>query len=345
MKKTYDTLIVLPNLNGPGGVIYLYKMLKLDKYETINYFELKSVFKGSMGVVLDYIFFIFKCIKFKKIVINPSLDKKSFLRDALFAIITILLRKKLIVYWHGWQLDFQEKIFKSKLLRFIFRITYGKAKLQIVLAEKFGNSLRELGYRSDIKVFTNTCQFPKEYPLRKNDNAINMLFISRIEPQKGWDIALKTMEYLKSDNVILHVIGDGSCYNEAVKIKDDKKLSNVKFYGYLDGDKKHEILKKCNVTLFPTCYSEGMPLTVLEGAAYGHVIISREEGGILDHMKDFNGFITRSIDPKDFYDFIKNELLNHNLNILGEENYNRAKNNFSIETYKVEYLNTLYYVN
>ena len=106
-------LITVPDLSNPGGVSALYNILKLDQFENIEYFNVQGK-KGQgiifrlLGLMLSYLKFFFKCFSFDIIHINPSLNRKSFLRDAVFAWITILLRRKLIVYWHGWEIEYEE---------------------------------------------------------------------------------------------------------------------------------------------------------------------------------------------------------------------------------------------
>ena len=107
--------------------------------------------KGKWNkVLLPFVFLIFflKLRKIQVVHINPSLDTKAFYRDMVFAFIAKqLYKRKTIIYWHGWQNEFYSKIKNSKILKFLFKNTFGVADIQIVLANEFAEGLRYLGYK------------------------------------------------------------------------------------------------------------------------------------------------------------------------------------------------------
>jgi glycosyltransferase involved in cell wall biosynthesis len=306
-------LITTPELTLPGGVTGLFNLLKLDKVAGIEYFSV-NFNNGKWSAFLlpiVYLKFVFKVGKFETVHLNPSMNGKSFYRDMVFAFIAkAIFKKKLIVYWHGWQTEFFQKIHSSKVHRFLFSNSFGLAEIHLVLAKEFSDQLKSMDYKGKILLESNVAEkvLVSELPQKTNFESWTMLYLSRITKEKGWDIALKTMKVLKdlgANDIQLIVAGDGDCLNSAKALAAELELDNVIFKGYVQGEEKKALLLTSDMLFFPTCYPEGMPVVILEGMMCGLPIITRKVGGIADHVLDVeNGFVTESNNPEDFARFI-----------------------------------------
>ena len=170
--------------------------------------------------------------------------------------------------------------------------------------------------------------------IKTNNSDFNLLFISRITKNKGWDIAIETMKILNNkgyNNIILTIAGDGDCLEAAKQLAEKNKIQNINFKGHITGEEKNNLLKESDILFFPTCYSEGMPLTILEGVMHGKPIITRNVGGIPDHIKNgVNGYLTDSINPEDFANLI--------LRTIGNpETFNQFKTN-NLQLARIEFI-------
>jgi glycosyltransferase involved in cell wall biosynthesis len=339
-------LVTVPHLSLPGGVTGLFNLLELNKNENISYFSVNFNTKKWSVLLLPIVYFkfIFFVRKVDVVHINPSLDAKSFYRDLVFCYISkLIFKKKTIIYWHGWQDVFFNKIKNSRFKKKLFQLTFGKADSQIVLATKFSKDLESIGYKGEIILESNVTE-KVEYTVKaekKEGEKFQLLYISRITKGKGWEIAIDTIEILNAlgfNNLHLTIAGDGDCLEEAKNLVKIKKNANISFTGHISGHHKNTILKQSDILFFPTCYPEGMPITILEGMMHGMPIISRNEGGIPDHIKnELNGFLTDSKDPivfsnyiiklitnkKLFNDISKNNLITANINFIPERLLNR----------------------
>ena len=133
----------------PGGVAALFNILKMEQYyPNVSILILHNQLPTFLRIPLKYFQFIFKLYKTDIVHLNPSLTKKSFYRDAIFAWLTLLFSKKLVVYWHGWQNDFEEEIKNNRILMFVAKRTFLKSNMSIVLGRIFENKLRLLGYKN-----------------------------------------------------------------------------------------------------------------------------------------------------------------------------------------------------
>ena len=197
-------LINVPDLKFTGGVVALFRILKLEQYySNVSLFILHNKLPLVVRLPIKYFEFIFKLNKTDLVHLNPSLNRKSFLRDALFAWLAIIFSKKLVIYWHGWEENYEDRIKKSKFLKFIAKQTFFKADASIVLGSIFKNKLIDLGYKNKIYIETNTAdnKFIESAITRviKKDEQIRLIFISRLEIEKGIYIAIETLKILNRE--------------------------------------------------------------------------------------------------------------------------------------------------
>ena len=321
MKKT---LILVPDLNLPGGVTNYYNTLRLDADKEITYFPITTAtqqgfLSASFRLLIKYCKFFSSIIinRYQLIVVNPSLDKgRSFHRDMVFILISRLLNKKTIVFFRGWYEPYEDEIKKSKWKSFLFSISYAKAGKYIVLGNIFKSKLIALGVPDKTKFFIETTVADstdiKELELNEKqltyDEEIKFLFLSRIEKDKGIYIAIDAYKYFlekqpqKKSSLI--IAGDGPEYLSVKKYVEHLNINSIKFMGHVSKDQKKKVLLESHALIFPS-YTEGLPNSILEAMLYGMPVVTRTTGGIPEVIKNnVNGFITDSYDPLIFADFL-----------------------------------------
>lgn len=313
-KSERPVLVTVPKLSRPGGVSSLFNILKLDSLDRVSYFEIHgSSGRGKVVRIFDLIFvyirFCLKLPKFKIVHVNPSLDLKSFYRDAIFIFLAKLFSRGVLVYWHGWDDRLAREVSLDKRKYKLFSKTYRRADKHVVLGSCFANQLKQLGVTSDIIVESNAASdeylkemilSPKEVP--SPNEPVTVLFIARIEKAKGIFIAIDAVSQLSSKyNIKLMIAGGGSALSEVKAYLEEKKLNNIELVGYLNGFAKHSAFLKADLLLFPTFHNEGMPISIIEAMLYGIPIVTRPVGGIPDWVEnEKNGLLTNSLDPAQF---------------------------------------------
>jgi glycosyltransferase involved in cell wall biosynthesis len=328
-------LINVPDLKRRGGVAGLYNTLKIqDKYDYVDLYNIHNDGNRLIGLITKYAAFFFKSKKYSIVHINPSLGYKSFLRDALFILIARINSCKTLVYWHGWEESFEKRIKDSFVLLKLMQITFLKADGIVVLGTVFKNKIQELGYRGRIWIETNAVDdsYLKNETVHacRPDEDQNILFLSRIETEKGIYIALdaiKILQHRLSNPVRFIIAGDGSQidYVKAYIKKND--IKNVIVHGHVEGVLKHKVLANSSIYLFPTYFPEGLPITILEAMLYGLVVITRPVAGIPDVVEDgANGALVNSQNPQDFADAIEQFLTDKKKMIqVAETNRKKAR--------------------
>ena len=338
MKK--KTIIAVPDLQKPGGVAVLYNTLQLWN-RTITHFQVQGKWHEAFlpvrifEIITLYLKFAAKLILVDSVIINPSLNPKSFMRDAVFVFLAKCLRKKTIVFWHGWRASFYQRIVNTKSLRAIYSATYLRADRTIVLSSRVRDELQAICHNGPISIETNTADisFLANEQKKKSTPSIKdkpfILFMARIVREKGVFIAIDAFLSI-SDNfeVDLVIAGTGPDLMEAQSVVPESLSSRVHFIGHVSAEQKHEVLSGALICLFPTYYGEGMPLTVIEALAYGKPLITRPEGGILDWIvHEKHAILEESKNPRNFADWLSGLLADSK---FSEQMGNSAKELFEV---------------
>lgn len=227
--------------------------------------------------------------------VNPSLDPdcefRSMKRDAVSAAIALVLGRKLLVFWRGWDNHWCGKPeFPGGNRGWLARI-YRKASAQIVLATRFKEDLRRWGFKMPIHVETTVASdncLGSETETEADDGRISLLFLSRIEEGKGVFELIDAYRLLKARDprYLLTFAGDGP-HLEALKCHaGELGLEGVSFPGFVAGEAKVACYRSAAIFCFPSAYPEGMPNAVLEALAMGLPVVASDVGGLRDILQE-----------------------------------------------------------
>lgn len=133
------------------------------------------------------------------------------------------------------------------------------------------------------------------------------LFLGRISETKGVRLINEVARILKNKypNVEFQLLGkvyiEESSHISKDELKEWEKDSNIKYLG-TSKDVRKEI-KECDCILFPSYYREGVPRSLIEAAAMAKPIITTDNVGCRDIVKnEYNGFLAK---PKDLDSLIE----------------------------------------
>lgn len=337
MKK--KILINTPDINKIGGVANFYLALNGKYSNRVRYNFIGGRSKKSNYLItlfMDYIKFLIIIVSFKPqlVHLNPSLDKKSILRDSIYVLISKLFFRKTLIFWHGWQ-EYTELIISNKYSK-IFKFIFNLSDAHCVLASDFKKSLRKWGISKPVYLETTIYNdaIMKGFDLRlKEFDHPKILFLSRIEEQKGIYIALDSFKIIskKFKNVKMLIAGTGKELNKVKEYVINRKIKNIEFLGFVTDEKKSDVIQSSLIYFFPTYHGEGMPISILESMACGSIIVTRPMGGIKDFFEDEKmGFITESKDPKVYAELLTKLLKDRQkLQAISKYNHEYAKERFS----------------
>jgi glycosyltransferase involved in cell wall biosynthesis len=245
--------------------------------------------------------------------INPSLNFNALVRDGLFIMaLRATGAQNIVVFIHGWDESFLDKINKYPLARAGLRRLLRCAGSILVLARRFKNELCELGLDHG-KIAVLTTMFDRKLfegiQRCRRDSRPRLLFLSRLIKEKGIYELLAALTLLidRGLEVELVIAGDGA-EEKAVRewIRGHDLNDHVTMAGYLRGREKAKTLVDADIFVFPSYYEEGCPISLLEAMAAGLAIITTPIGGIPDFFIDgLNGILLKSLSAECIADAIE----------------------------------------
>jgi len=313
----FNILFIGPNYkNHRGGIGAV-----LESYaQCIDGFKFIATYDGRYNILLNiglFILSIFRIIKKLlsdrsiKIVHIHGASKGSFVRKYLvFLIVKFLFRKKVIYHLHGGRFHlFYEN--SGSVIRYLIKHLAESVNIFVCLSTYWQNYLITQFNIKNIVILNNPVAVPEKLAwnrFERNEKILNILFLGRVGDRKGvFDLieVINRHKELWEGKIKLKIGGDGDV-DRLLKFIETENLSNIiEYTGWVDGQKKHELLSECDVLVLPS-YNEGLPISILEAMSYGKAIVSTKVGGIPEVVKhQENGFLITPGDREGLAEAIK----------------------------------------
>lgn len=130
---------------------------------------------------------------------------------------------------------------------------------------------------------------PSEEDTPKEMQPLQALFVGRLVPYKGVDMAIKAIS--KTQNVHLTIVGNGPEYDELRKLTTQLRISDrVTFKGWIAQSETIDFYKSADIFCFPSVREFGGAV-VMEAMAAGLPCIVVNNGGIAEYVDDSTGYI------------------------------------------------------
>jgi len=197
---------------------------------------------------------------------------------------------------------------------FVF-IFYKKTKF-VTISNSTKKDLVKFGINSkNIEIIY--CGFtPKKLKKFIKEKVKTITFLGVLSKDKGIEDALKVFKELNNfDHYQFWILGKGEeKYVEKLKKFCAKnKIDNVKFWGFVDEDKKYELLGRSHV-LINTSFREGWGLVNIEANSVGVPVVAYDAKGIVDSVVDKeNGIIIKKRNHQKMAKTINNLLQDESL--------------------------------
>lgn len=147
----------------------------------------------------------------------------------------------------------------------------------------------------NVHKFTRTLSIEEKSHLREELNIKPeqkiLIFVGRINPQKGIDKLLDTMKVLDDANIVLVVIGstnfgadECSPFEKNIRQKCLEMESQVRFTGFIHNNELWKYYQLADIAVLPSMWEEPAGLTMIEAAASGTPVITTISGGIPEYM-------------------------------------------------------------
>jgi glycosyltransferase involved in cell wall biosynthesis len=136
-------------------------------------------------------------------------------------------------------------------------------------------------------------------------------FIGRLIKEKGIFDLLESVKILASDKLNFRLIikGKGELDEIEAFIEQNNLSGTISILP--PSFDVEEIYKDINVLVLPTRFNEGLPLSILEAAARGILVVSADVGGVKDFIQnEKTGIMLDSLEPESIARALKDIILN-----------------------------------
>lgn len=319
--------------NGINSLIYFYipyrqnyfkknqkifiKELNSFVYILVSPFFTKIIPEKFSNLLNIFYFAIFAFLlsKFKKIDLFFS-DRSNIFSAAL---ITRILKKNTIIRILGMPRPYFEYLNKKKIVPILLSYAF-KTNFNHVIATFDGSSINEfckfkLSSNTNLDIIPNGV-IKKQFSNLKVSKKINILFLSRLEKNKGIELLLQNISRLPvvyRDKIKVHIIGAGSQFEECNQLINKNNLNKIiKLYGAIEHKKVLTLLRQFDIYLSFNTFGQ-LSNANLEAISAGLcMIISKTNKKDDEYVKRFglNNQFVKWFDPNDNYKSLKNILIN-----------------------------------
>lgn len=263
----------------------------------------------------------------------------GFLKDAPFVLLCKVFGHKLIIHQHnkGMSADVDKPFFKK-----LFSLVYRNSAV-ILLSWRLYPDIEKIVKKDQVYICPNGIPPIKLYTKNEEPHIPQMLFLSNLIESKGVFVLLDACKILYEQGYVFQCKFVGGETKEIDASKFEKEvekrgLNNIVIYvGKKYNEEKDKEFASSDVFVFPTFYkNECFPLVILEAIQQETPVVSTNEGGIPDIIKDGeNGFLCKTHDSNDLASKIKWLFDNpEKLKEIGQKGFETYKQQYTIQKWE-----------
>ena len=305
----------------------------------IGHVSLEKLLKYLL--LLRYISHVVKEIRPELVYITPNAGGKAFFKDFIVVQMLKSMGCKIIAHYHNKGVS----AYQSKwIYNFLYKRFFSNLKV-ILLAENLYKDIAKYVKREDVYICPNgipsSCK--EEMEARRNNVIPHLLFLSNLLISKGVIVLLDALKILKEKEYtfVCQFIGGETAEINAVQFFEEvnkRELSDlVTYVGRKVREEKEAFFRQADIFVFPTYYyNECFPLVILEAMEYKLPVISTNEGGIPDMVKDGeNGLICEKQNPVSLADCIAKLLDDEELRVkMGSAGHEKFCREFTLDKFE-----------
>ena len=303
----------------------------------IGHVSLEKLLKYLL--LLRYISHVVKEIRPELVYITPNAGGKAFFKDFIVVQMLKSMGCKIIAHYHNKGVS----AYQSKwIYNFLYKRFFSNLKV-ILLAENLYKDIAKYVKREDVYICPNgipsSCK--EEMEARRNNVIPHLLFLSNLLISKGVIVLLDALKILKEKEYtfVCQFIGGETAEISAVQFFEEvnkRELSDlVTYVGRKVREEKEAFFRQADIFVFPTYY-ETFGLVNLEAMEYKLPVISTNEGGIPDIVKDGeNGLICEKQNPVSLADCIAKLLDDEELRVkMGSAGHEKFCREFTLDKFE-----------
>ena len=303
----------------------------------IGHISLKKLLKYFF--LLKHISHVVREIRPELVYITPNAGGKAFFKDFIVVQMLKSMGCKVIAHYHNKGVS----VYQSKwVYNFFYKRFFSNLKV-ILLAETLYKDIAKYVKREDVYICPNgipsSCK--EEMEARRNNVIPHLLFLYNLLISKGVIVLLDALKILKEKEYtfVCQFIGGETAEINAVQFFEEvnkRELSDlVTYVGRKVREEKEAFFRQADIFVFPTYY-ETFGLVNLEAMEYKLPVISTNEGGIPDIVKDGeNGLICEKQNPVSLADCIAKLLDDEELRVkMGSAGHEKFCREFTLDKFE-----------
>lgn len=263
----------------------------------------------------------------------------GFLKDAPFVLLCKLFRRQVVIHQHNKGMS---KDVERWLYRWLLPLTYKNVKV-ILLSQRLYPDIEKVVPKENVYICPNGIPEVGNKYKETNNEIPHLLFLSNLMESKGVIVLLDALKLLMGNGLsfICDFVGgetkemDSVLFEKEVDKRDIHQMVSYKGQKFAKG--KWKCFSDADVFVFPTFYhNECFPLVLLEAMQYGVPIVTTDEGGIPDIVKEgVNGLICEKKNPESLANCIEMLLTNNTFREeCGRKGRELFENKYSLHTFE-----------
>ena len=278
-----------------------------------------------------------------RVYLTPSSTMPGLLKDAFVARAIRRKSVRVILHFHNKGVsERQDRFVYDWLYWILFRDTH-----VILLSERLYPDIRKYVTEERVSYCPNGVFVPETLP-RMTEMAPRILFLSNMIRSKGVSVLIEACRLLKERGVVCHcsLVGALSADYPGDSLADEIHRQGVDgrvtYDGPAFGEDKWAAFAKADIFVHPTL-DDAFPLVILEAMGTGLPIVTTEEGGIPDMVRDgVDGLICPKGTPDALADALGKLLADAGLRFkMGENGKARYRELFTREQFEKRFVDIL----
>ena len=181
---------------------------------------------------------------------------------------------------HGWAIaGVAGPGLKFRVIRATEGRLCGLADRVICVSQAEKALARNFGYRGDMVTIENATPAPSPHArsdlFASEPDKLHLLFVGRLDHQKGFDILTEAMQLIKRRDVVVHVLGAPV----RGKSLDGPLPESVRLEGWCPHDQVADWYASADALIVPSRW-EGLPLIIPEALSHGTPVLCSEASGM-----------------------------------------------------------------